>query len=107
MFWAARIRQISLVGALLLVVGLFALATQAKLSQYHSKDSPTHYLSKSVKMRECRAEKGDEVQPSAAAPLAPDEPLAELAVPFSQVPLPKAFSILRPFEFRPPPALFF
>lgn len=102
---AARLRQISLVRALLLllVFGLCALATQAKLSQYRPKDSPTHYISKSVKMHESRAETGEEAPLSATALPAPEEPVEKLPVPVLETNLPKTFSILRPFEFRPPP----
>jgi|SRR5579862_1837545 len=48
-----------------MVLGVVALAVEAKHSQFNSPDSSTSYLSKAIKMRECRADAGH-VPPFAA-----------------------------------------
>jgi hypothetical protein len=41
-----------------MVLGVVALAVEAKHSQFNSPDSSTSYLSKAIKMKECRADAG-------------------------------------------------
>ena len=58
----------------ILVLGVFALATEAKHSQYHSPQGTIQYLSKATKMDTCRTQHG--VQ--AIAEVVPESRTAQL-----------------------------
>jgi len=52
-------RRISVTALIsILVLGVFALATEAKHSQYHSPQGTIQYLSKATKMDTCRTQHG-------------------------------------------------
>jgi len=70
-------RRISVTALIsILVLGVFALATEAKRSQYHSPQGTIQYLSKATKMDTCRTQ--HDVQ--AVAEVAPESRTAQLTV---------------------------
>jgi hypothetical protein len=87
----------------LLVGALFVLSTQAKLCLYH-EDGTAKYLNNAAKMKECRAETGEVVLVTRAFVPCPDTAAREVSNPVAEVALPSFFSLVRPFQFRPPPA---
>jgi hypothetical protein len=69
------LRHLSLTALIsILVLGVFALATEAKHSQYHSPQGTIQYLSKATKMDTCRMQ--HDVQ--AVAELLPESRTAQL-----------------------------
>lgn len=95
--------RFSRAGILLLAGLLFALSTQAKLSLYH-QDGPTKYLSNAAKMKECRAQGVEAPFAEKTVEIRADDSAREFCVAPREVVLPRFFSLVRPFEFRPPPA---
>ena len=68
-------RRISVTALIsILVLGVFALATEAKRSQYHSSQGTIQYLSKATKMDTCRTQ--HDVQ--AVAEVLPESRTAQL-----------------------------
>lgn len=87
-----------------MMVAVVALAVEAKHSQFSSPDSSTSYLSKAIKMKECRAESGH-TPPCVAAELEPQttiEPESRILV--ASTTRPRGRSPLVHRQFRAPPA---
>jgi hypothetical protein len=103
---AALIRCFSTRAGIFLLAGALAvLSTQAKLGWYYSEGSPQRHLAKATKMHECRMEKADHFEIRVAAPFRLDMEAPEVFLPARRIPLPKAASVPRPFDSRPPPLL--
>ncbi len=88
----------------LAVAFLFALTTQAKMSQYEPHHSPTRHLAKATKLEQNRLDMGSAL-PAARTilPRPQDSPGPETAFPPTLAGHP-VFVVVGPIVSRPPPA---
>jgi hypothetical protein len=87
----------------LLICSTFALAVQAKRSQYHSQTARSSYLAQATKMSEGRAPQLDAVEQLPQVTVEPrDTPVVWIHRAL-EPPRPKIIFFLDSFQFRPPP----
>lgn len=86
-----------------LAAGVFALASEAKCSQYSAGSRSEGYLAKATKMSGEGCQTLDAVAPRVVPQWHPDDVTTYVPAPPAQ-PLPLRAVFLHSFRFRPPPA---